>query len=290
MRIFLLFLLFSLSSPAQTTGVIKDSISGTAVPFVSVWSENQNIGTTSEEDGSFSINTNENSKRLIFSAIGYEKKTVRISEAKTVLLQPTDIQLDEVVISKSIGSKLLEIGKTGNTILQAFDNGPRIDVKFFPYQPSYSKTRYLKKVTIYTDSRIDAATIRIHFYSVDQNGFPGAELLSKNLIFKVRKGTAVNVFDLSDYNLNMPKNGIFVGFEKLMIEKNKLEKTKTDPLTQKTFIQTTYYPFVLYNRVERPFLFTNSGGKWVKKTGEEAGGSPDGIRIFEPAINLILSN
>ncbi len=290
MKTSLLFFLIPLFLSAQTKGVVKDSISGQAIPFVSVWSENQNIGTTSEEDGSFAINTNENSKKLIFSAIGFEKKTVSLSAAKTVLLKPTDIQLDEVVISKSIGTRQVEIGKTSNTICQAFDNGPRIDVKYFPYQASYSKTKYIKNVTIYADSRIENATIRVHIYSVDANGFPDKELLTKNMIVPVRKGTVTNLYDLSDYNLKMPKNGIFVGFEKLLIEKNKLEKTKTDPVSGKTSVQTTYYPLVLYNRVERDFLYTYSGGKWNRQAPENNNGTSGKITIYEPSINLILSN
>lgn len=72
MKTSLLFLLFSLSLSAQIKGVVKDSISGKQIPFVSVWSENQNIGTTSEDDGTFTINTDETSKRLVFSALGFE--------------------------------------------------------------------------------------------------------------------------------------------------------------------------------------------------------------------------
>ncbi|MES2747452.1 MAG: carboxypeptidase-like regulatory domain-containing protein, partial [Bacteroidota bacterium] len=150
MKTSLLFCLFTFSLSAQIKGVVKDSISGKPIPFVSIWSENQNIGTTSEEDGTFTINTNENSKKIIFSALGFEKKTVKIKDVVEVKLHPTDIQLDEVVISKSLGTKQIEIGKTNNTICQAFDNGPRIDVKYFPYLSSYKKTRYIKNVTIYT--------------------------------------------------------------------------------------------------------------------------------------------
>ena len=43
--------------------------------------------------------------------------------------------------------------------------------------------------------------------------------------------------------------GIFVGYEKLIIEKNKLAKTVTDLNTNQTRIQKTYYPFMLYNYV-----------------------------------------
>ena len=271
---------------AQIKGVVKDSISGKPIPFVSVWSENQNIGTTSEENGEFTINTNEKSKKLLFSALGFEKKSVKISEAKNVKLTPVDYQLDEVVISPSKQTRQIEIGKTANAICQAFDNGPRIDVKFFPYSPSYKRTKYIKQLTLYTDSRIENATVRIHFYDVDDNGFPNKELLQKDRIVTVRKGTLNHLIDVSDLNLSIPKKGLFVGFEKLIIEKNKLEKTVTNSNTNETKIQTSYYPFILYNYVERDFLYTYSGGKWNKQAMNVSAEE----KIYEPAINLILTN
>ena len=290
MKQIVVLLLFSLSLPAQIKGVVKDSVSGNPIPFVSIWSENQNIGTTSEENGEFTINTNEKSKKLLFSALGFEKKSVKISEAKNVKLTPVDYQLDEVVISPSKKTRQIEIGKTANAICQAFDNGPRIDVKFFPYSSSYKKTKYIKKLTLYTESRIENATVRIHFYDVDDNGFPNKELLQKDRIVTVRKGTLNHLIDVSDLNLTMPKKGLFVGFEKLIIEKNKLEKTVTNSNTNETKIQTTYYPFVLYNYVERDFLYTYSGGKWNKQTMNTTTDLKDKEKIYEPAINLILTN
>jgi hypothetical protein len=285
-----LLLLINVLVFAQHKGIVTDSISGKPIPFVSVWSENQNIGTTSEENGEFSINTNEKSKKLIFSALGFEKKSVKISEAKNVKLIPVAYQLDEVVISPSKKTRQIEIGKTANAICQAFDNGPRIDVKFFPYSASYKKTKYIKQLTLYTDSRIEKATVRIHFYDVDENGFPNKELLQKDLIVTVRKGTVNNLIDVFDLNLTMPKKGIFVGFEKLIIEKNKLEKTVTNANTNETKIQTTFYPFVLYNYVERDFMFTYSGGKCNKQILNANPDLKDKEKINEPAINLILTN
>ncbi|MEK8179012.1 carboxypeptidase-like regulatory domain-containing protein [Flavobacterium buctense] len=278
----------TLGVSAQIKGVVKDSLSGQPISYVNIWVENENIATTTEEDGTFSLNVSGN-KNLIFSALGYEKKTSKAAQSAEVFLNAKAFDLEEVVISNSIETKRIVIGQTENTIAQAFDNGPRIDVKYFPYNPAYNKTRYLKKVTLSTDSRIEDATIRIRFYSVDANGFPGEEMLKKDLIVTVKNGTKSNKIDLSDYNLVMPKNGLFVGFEKLMIEKNKKERTVTDQNTQTTQILKTYYPFILYNYVERDALFTFSGGKWNKQTNE-SNGMPEKVKGYEPAINLILSN
>lgn len=289
-RFVILLFFASISITAQIKGVVRDSLSGKPIPYVNIWVANENIGTTSEENGEFTINAADQNKNLIFSALGFEKKTLNASKALVVQLKPIAYELDEVVISKSKNTKIIEIGKTKNDIYQSFDNGPRIDTKFFPYAAGYKRMKFIKKVTIETDSRIENATIKIHFYSVDANGFPDKELLDKDFIVTVNKGTKKNIFDLTDFDLEMPKTGVFVGFEKLIIEKNKLEKTITDAKTNKTQVQKTYFPFVMYNFVERDFLYTFSGGKWNKQTKRNNADSSDKMKVYEPAINLILSN
>lgn len=269
---------------------MKDSLSGKPIPYVNIWVENENIGSTSEENGTFFINTTANGKRLIFSTLGYEKKIINASQAAEVNLKLTAYTLNEVVISKSIGTKTIEIGKSTTEIYQAFDNGPKIDTKYFPYKTSYNKTKYLKQVSIYMDSRIENAIIKIHLYEVDSKGAPGQELLDKDFVVTVKKGTRINRFDLKDFNLKFPKKGLFVGFEKLLIENNKTEKTITDLNTNISQIQKTYFPFVLYNFVEREFYYTFSGGKWKRQTSQNENNSSDKMMINEPVITLILSN
>ena len=289
-RLFSLLIFISCSLSAQIKGIVKDSLTDKPIPYVNIGVEYENIGSTSEENGTFFINATAKGNKLIFSTLGYEKKIIKSSEALEVFLKPAAYLLDEVVISKSIGTKSVEIGKTKSEIYQSFDNGPKIDTKYFPYFPSYKKTKFIKQVSIYTDSRIEDAIIKIHFYGVDSNGFPGEELLDKDFVVTVKKGTRINRFNVSDLNLKFPKNGLFVGLQKLMIEKNKTEKTITDLNTNSTQIQKTYYPFVLYNYVEREFLYTFSGGKWNVKTKQNDGDSSGKMMINEPAINLILTN
>ena len=290
MKAILLLFLFSISLSAQIKGVVKDSLTGNPIPYVNIWVENENIGASTEENGTFEIYTTEKSKNLIFTAIGFEKKIVKISESKEVKLKSVEYLLDEIVLSNSKETKQIEIGKTKNSISQAFDNGPKIVAKFFPYKLSYKATKYIKKVTVLTDSKIENATIKLHFYAVDSLGFPSKELLKKDLILTVKKGVNNHAFDISDLNLTMPKSGLFVGFEKLLIEKNKLETTITDFNSNTTKPQKKYYPFLLYNFVEKDFQFEYSGGKWSKQQKFNLDGSISKMMINEPAINLILTN
>lgn len=284
-RLLTFILLFSISVFSQIKGKIVDE-NNKSISYVNISVENENIGTTSEENGEFVLPISDKNKNIIFSAIGFEKKIMKASDVSEVVLKSSETELKEVVIVKKMGTKIREIGKTESGIYQAFDNGPRIDTKFFPYLEKYKKTRFIKQITIQTDSKIDNATFKIHFYTVDNKGFPDKELLAKDFIVSVEKGVKKTFFNVSDLNLQMPKNGVFVGFEKLLIEKNKTEKTTIDPNLNTTKTQISFDPFVLYNSVERDFLFTYSGGKWINKN--EVKNSK--IRIYEPAINLILTN
>lgn len=290
-KIGVLLFLVGFSVTAQIKGVVIDSLSGKPVPYVNIWVVNENISTTSEENGEFTIHGAEKNKMLLFSVLGFEKKTIKASEEMKVTLKPTAYQLDEIVVApQRRGTKEIEIGQGENKIYQAFDNSPRIDIKFFPYNSAYRKTKFIKQVSIQTDSKIPDARIKIHFYNVDPNGFPGEELLDKDYIVSVKNGVRKNFFDVTELNLAMPKKGLFVGFEKLIIEKNKIEKTVTDLNTNKTQIQRTYAPFVLYSSAEKEFSFLFSGGKWNKKTKSAPGDAQEKIRVREPAINLILTN
>lgn len=289
-KFFLLIFLVGFSAMAQIKGVVKDSITGNPIPYVNISVENENLATTSEENGEFTIHISEKSKKLVFSSLGFEKKTISISKASEVRMKPTSVQLDEVVISKKFETRQIKIGKSDDQILQAFENGPRIDIKYFPYFPSYKKTKFLKQVVVLTDSKIDDAIFKIHFYSIDANGLPGAELIEKDFIVSVDKGVKETKFNLSKFNLRMPKEGLFVGFEKLMIEKNKIEKIIADPNSNLVQTQRSYFPFVLYNNVRKDSQLVYSLGKWTKQTKQNPEDESQKMTVYEPAIYLILTN
>jgi hypothetical protein len=267
----LLFFFITFSLSAQIRGVVKDSISGEPIPYVNIWVENETIGTTSEANGSFFLEASKQ-KNIVFSVLGYEKKTIKGSEISLVNLKPTTYELNEIVVLNKKQSKKIEIGNIKDAIFQSFDNGPKVEAKFFPYQSSYSKTKFIKEVTIFTDSRIEEATIKLHFYSVDENGYPGEELLTKDYVVTLKKGVIKHRFNISQFDLVFPEKGMFVAYEKLLIDSNKTG--------------TKYQPYVLYNYVERDFFYTYAYGKWSKQSGNNL----EKISVNEPSINLILTN
>jgi hypothetical protein len=271
---------------SQTRGVVIDSL-GAPIPYVSIWVENENKATTSEENGTFSIQVSLDAK-LIFSALGYETKTVLAANAAKVVLKQNIFDLENVVIKKAKSTKIAEIGQVPNAILEAFDTGPKMDAKFFPYQSKYKKNKWIKKILLTTDSPIENASLKLHIYSVDENGFPGEELLTQDLIVKLKKGIYRHQFDVNDLNIEIPESGLFVAFEKMRIEKNKVEKKITNQQTGIITTEISYAPKVLCYMVKKQYSFTFEGGKWVKKTNEEEVDEP--LQVYEPSLTLLISN
>ena len=288
-RLFWIFLIVSQFAFSQIRGVVKDSISGEPIPFVNIWVENETIGTTSEADGSFSLDIKDE-KVLIFSALGFETKK---SSSKTdlILLKPKVFELNEVIIEQPKFKKEIEIGKTKNNgFHEVYNAGPIIRAKFFPFQEKHNETKFLKEISILTKAEIDSASFKIRIFSVGTDGFPDKDLVEDDIFVYVKKGNRKMTIDISKYRLEFPEKGLFVAFETLLIKKNEHEILVQNNKTNNRFTLTNYYPYFKHNFVDREHTFSFYGGGWKKQKKYKYSDGSNDLKIFEPAITLILTN
>ncbi len=104
--------LFSLYLFSQTSGLIIDKSTGKGVPYVNIWIENENIGTTSDFYGKFLIKGELTGKYLILSAVGYERQKVEINgNSLTIKLTPKTYEIEEAVINQSENSSKIGCGE-----------------------------------------------------------------------------------------------------------------------------------------------------------------------------------
>lgn len=94
-----------LASYAQTTrvsGKITDAKSGETLPFVNIAFVDSRIGTTSDMDGNYALDTYYATDSLRISFVGYLSKSVAVKKDKQqvidVALEPSSFELGEVVI------------------------------------------------------------------------------------------------------------------------------------------------------------------------------------------------
>lgn len=102
---FLLFLLLGccISVSAQNIqGVVIDSLTNEPIPYLSVFYEGKGVGSITDNDGNYKVETRKGWNKLTFSAVGYVTKVVNIIPGVTknlnVRMRPDDIMLDEVVV------------------------------------------------------------------------------------------------------------------------------------------------------------------------------------------------
>lgn len=102
---FLLFLLLGccISVSAQNIqGAVTDSLTNEPIPYLSVFYEGKGVGSITDNDGNYKVETRKGWNKLTFSAVGYVTKVVNIIPGVTknlnVRMRPDDIMLDEVVV------------------------------------------------------------------------------------------------------------------------------------------------------------------------------------------------
>lgn len=102
---FLLFLLLGccISVSAQNIqGVVTDSLTNEPIPYLSVFYEGKGVGSITDNDGNYKVETRKGWNKLTFSAVGYVTKVVNIIPGVTknlnMRMRPDDIMLDEVVV------------------------------------------------------------------------------------------------------------------------------------------------------------------------------------------------
>jgi hypothetical protein len=289
------FLFLSTYSYSQLESVIINSETRESIPYVNIWVEGQNIGTTSNESGTFHLSI-DTTGVFIFSAIGYETRKISSDLIEnTVELKPSVSDLEEVVVIANPKDLELTIGKFKKPpFLSGFSCGgkPCILARRFLYQESFSKTRRLDKIKLLTTSDVRDAKFNIRLYHINEDGEPGKYIYNENIIGIARKGKGITEIDLSKFNLQFPESGLFVGFEWLILESNKYETTYTIEGSKKKLKGIDYEPGIVIvssDTVESSWWYRY--GKWTpvwKNSNDAITGHKEKYNFM--AVELTLTN
>lgn len=276
----IIFILISNYCFCQLKAVVIDSESKKTIPYVNVWIEDENVGTTTNQKGEFSIDISKG-EFLTLSSLGYENKRVRISTApEKITLIPKITELDEVIVSANKEQEETVVGEFNDSDVgyyyASFDK-PEIMARFFPFDSSYSNTPYLKtlKFRIYTDIR--NAKFNVRLYSIGENGKPNNPIYEKNIIGIIKKGIKNIEIDLSDLDISFPEDGLFVSYEWLIIKENQFKVSIPIKDTNKREDKIMYEPkvgFLPSDSDENSWTYNK--GKWEKvKAFDTKGNHPE---------------
>jgi len=241
------FLLISNYSYSQLKSVVIDKANKEVIPYVNIWIEGENVGTTSNQQGEFELNI-DSSAIIVFSAIGYETRRIPCeSIEKQVELKASITKLREVVVVASKKDLQLTIGNFRRSKINHYfgvGSKPWITARYFPYDDTYSNTRFLGGIKILTKSDVRGAKFNVRLYDINDNGEPGSYIYDKNITGIARKGKRITKIDLSDLNIEFPKEGFFVAIEWLIIDENRYDFEYTMKGSDKKMKGVSYEPSV----------------------------------------------
>lgn len=211
-------------------GRVVDQKSKQPIPFTNIGIFKSNIGTLSNEDGSFTLSVPKElaNDSVTFSSLGFEMKLVPLrsfltSPNATIFLTEKPFLLKEVSVkAKKIKAMTFQLGNTiikggnlqedttyaGRAIALLIDNkNPKPDGEF---------PLYLAKARLHIlRNNLKSCRFRVRINEVDEKtGLPGSDLLQKSVIVESSRKSGWLEFDLSSLNM-IVSQPFFVTFEQL---------------------------------------------------------------------------
>jgi hypothetical protein len=154
---------------------------------------------------------------IIISCIGYNQKTkvVKLQICDSTLLSKKINEQPIVVISSRI-TKKFSLGSSKKKTDGFFMISPGLGIlKYFT--GSESESYNLSKLFIETKLAVDSLEsliIKLVIYEASEKKELGKQLLDSTALFVINKANYYPLtLDIKDYDIHMPKNGLFVGIE-----------------------------------------------------------------------------
>lgn len=252
------------------TGNICNSKTGDPISYACIALVEVQKGTTSLENGDFVfiIDSNDIKNTLFISCLNYSYLKIPIRDflnnpSKKLFLDPLSYKLSEVTIQPKddielIFNKLKKSKIDGSSLNTGI---PCICVRYFEQNEDVNN---IVSVQIYCQPNIkkNRSKVRLRFYGKDSvTNSPSIDLINKEIIVEL-KSNKINNIDLKEYGIQIPKGGIFVGFEYLIIPENKFIETQGYTNGEKKQY-TCYGPILGFNYTVVSNTYEYWAGKWM---------------------------
>ena len=200
---------------ANSYGYVCDINTREPIPFATVKNITKRIAFYANERGEMNSEVNKGDT-IIISCVGYEEmKMVVTARVDTFFLVPRQIVLKEVSVS-TLALPEIRIGLVDKKLgFSVYNSGILVEyaIKFsLPKTKDYYKVKtILLKAKKVSDNN---NRIRLHIYKPDKFGFPGEEILPKDILINNynRKRGMVEI-DISDLDFYVEDEIVFIGFE-----------------------------------------------------------------------------
>ncbi len=198
-----LFLLLPVLGMGQSRiqGWVFDLDKKEPIPFVNIGIQGENLGTVSLKDGTYLLEGLIEDKELTFSMVGYESRTISITEVPdTVYLRSSNVVLEEVVVRNRKPKKAFLGNKTSSKIIyggyeEDFLGAEAGVVMKIKGSPTWVNTFHF----FISENDYDSLRFRVNVYEMDGEKV-GKRILNQNVIIEGAELGWNNV-NLEPYNV-----------------------------------------------------------------------------------------
>lgn len=214
-----LTLLFCKENYSQLYRVTNQS--NEPIPFVTVYDIENEIGDLTDESGLFRAGVG---KTVIVSSLGYIQDTVELQDSQhtSLIILKTDSSVHEKKNKENVNFEVIE-----NLNFESGNLEDRKEEYFYLASDDLSLitkvdnpvNKFAKLTEAKFNLKIDNSyTLRMRVLSVDpETGEPGHDLLKENVIINELNLIGNYQVDLSSYDILLPPEGIYIGFDILPV-------------------------------------------------------------------------
>lgn len=315
-------MIFPLSGQTfKVSGIVADSETGQGLPYANIMVFSYSIGTTSDKNGNFELTLDDSLKNetLVFSFVGYNSVKMSISRVgpMPVLLVPQQYEIGEVIIKPAkrkekplILNKFREQDCMLRYSISPFDSigqlhipyrpkEPTIETMYFPYNSDYEEKNRIKEVWLNVSNfKLSQSIFRLRIFDAKEDKSPGNDLLTTPLDIEVIGKTQVVKVNVEEYNIFIQQQGMFIGFELLIIPDNM--QTIENDLGNRAIVYSPFLRQIRTEEIGEYWIYTK--GVWIEskywyfKKGIWFMSDDKNIKekntteaiMFKPAISLLL--
>lgn len=310
LTIFIIFTHFTWGQKNHLWGQVVNAETGEPLPYVNLVFEKEEKGTSTNEDGRFSIVLQEKMEddRVQFTFVGFKNQVLEPDKLKgnLVKLVPLIDDLAEVEVYNITGKNRKNINsfKGSKTVgLGNFSGGeyPSMIARYYSRPGEFDKGCFIDRIKIRFFSTNEqlflAAKFRLRVFAVNEDGEPGEDLLLQNLVIEKSRSQFVVTVPMQQYRIYVPANGFFIAVEHLFIKENRYREINdyvvNDTLFYKDVSVIKYAPVftgILEDDNEQYSSYYKHVNGWKKMNKLDTSNKMFGGKIPAPAFEVRLTN
>jgi hypothetical protein len=176
-------------------------------------------GTIFNENGQLTLvfSDEQETQELTISCIGYKSESIMLNlnnNEHIIRLEPIAIQLPEFVVQADNSTwRTTQLGTTRRRPRGGYNYMAGCEIALLIEIPN--RKNYLKNIQFYiTDKNNPQEKFRAIIYSVNkETGLPGKPVLEKNIILNAQRGNEWVSYDVSQYAITIPEEGLFIAMQ-----------------------------------------------------------------------------